>query len=67
MMIQNPEKPGQRGSGEVWWANHPLSGYKAITKTIGNTRKVKSVLGGEGVSSGTHMTHHRESERKLLC
>ena len=36
--MKYPEKPGQRGSGEAWCANHPLSGYKAITGLLGNSR-----------------------------
>ena len=37
-----------------------------ITETIGNTRKVTSVLGGEGVSSGTRMAHYRESQKEAM-
>ena len=66
MKAQNPEKPSQRGFGEAKWANHPPSGYKAITETIGNTGKVTSVLGGEGVSTGTRMMHYRESRKKAM-
>ena len=36
--MKYPEKPGQRGSGEARCANHPLSGYKATTGLLGNTR-----------------------------
>jgi len=36
-LLRTPKMPGQRGSGEARRANHPPSGYKEITETIGNT------------------------------
>lgn len=56
--------PGQRGSGETRRAYHASSGLKRITETIENTHKVTSVLGGEGVSSGTRMTCRSESRKE---
>ena len=56
--------PGHRGSDKARRANHPPSRYKEIKETIGNTRKVTSVLGGENVSSGTRMTLRSESRKE---
>ena len=41
-LLRTPKMPDQRGSGETRRANHPSSGYKEITETIGDTYKVTS-------------------------
>ena len=38
-LLRTLKTPGQRGSGEARRANHPPSGFKEITETIGNTHE----------------------------